>query len=385
MLHCPYCGTSIKEDESYCIKCGKKLPEDRFNRVKKKVGKQFWKLPAIVTGCVLLSIVLLYVTLEIRTAKAKDLYNKGEEKVLNAEYQEAKELFQKAIDYKHNFNQAQHSLEFMDHALSIRASLEESTQFLKEKKYQAALDLINNTENTLKDFDGPAINQLIDEIAANRNAVKLKQVTESLKKEPNIDQLKILLWDAASIDTEEAEPITKDIRDQIINYTYTRANEQLNKKQFNDAKLIVEDGLKYAPKSEKLTSLQTTIDKEQVSFETAQQKRIEQAMTSATKEQQVNENDAVELVSIKTTSDDQGNLVVKGKVKSVATIPVNSIMVKYRLQTKDGHELLTNGVYVYPDELYPDESGNFEFTHFDIDYKAKDVETDVEKITWYTD
>ncbi|WP_238323678.1 zinc-ribbon domain-containing protein [Virgibacillus salexigens] len=386
MLHCPYCGTSIKEDENYCIKCGKLLPEDRYNRItNKKWINRNWKFPLFITAGIILSSIILYVTLEINSAKAKELYNEGEEKVLDQEYKEAKELFQQAINHKANFQQAHFSLEFMDIAIEIRSSLEQATKLSEEGNYQEALSVINQSESKLNDFNGSAVNNLIETITQQRNAIKLQQVQQSLAKNPNIDKLKVLLWDVASIDSEKAEPITKNIRNQIIDYTSTKANEQLNNKQFTDAQLIVEDGLKYAPDSEKLLSLQTTIDKEKVAFETAQQKRIEQAMTSATKEKQVNETDAIEMLSIDITDDEQGNLVVKGEVQSVATIPINSIMIEYALLTENGNELTTNEVYVYPDELYPEEKGKFEFTHFDIEHKGKNVQPKVKKITWYTD
>ncbi|WP_200411438.1 zinc-ribbon domain-containing protein [Virgibacillus salexigens] len=386
MLHCPYCGTSIKEDENYCIKCGKLLPEDRYNRItNKKWINRNWKFPLFITAGIILSSIILYVTLEINSAKAKELYNEGEEKVLDQEYKEAKELFQQAINHKANFQQAHFSLEFMDIAIEIRSSLEQATKLSEEGNYQEALSVINQSESKLNDFNGSAVNNLIETITQQRNAIKLQQVQQSLAKNPNIDKLKVLLWDVASIDSEKAEPITKNIRNQIIDYTSTKANEQLNNKQFTDAQLIVEDGLKYAPDSEKLLSLQTTIDKEKVAFETAQQKRIEQAMTSATKEKQVNETDAIEMLSIDITDDEQGNLVVKGEVQSVATIPINSIMIEYALLTENENELTTNEVYVYPDELYPEEKGKFEFTHFDIEHKGKNVQPKVKKITWYTD
>lgn len=73
-----------------------------------------------------------------------------------------------------------------------------------------------------------------------------------------------------------------------------------------------------------------------------------------------------------------------GKVKSGATIPVNSILVEYSLEA-NGEALLTNEVYVYPDTLYPDETGEFEFTHYDIDRKKKDISINVDRIKWYTD
>ncbi|MBU5266485.1 zinc ribbon domain-containing protein [Virgibacillus proomii] len=386
MLYCPYCGTQTKEDEHYCIKCGKYLPEDRYNRINNKTPWiKRWKLPLISSAVVLLSFLSTYIILEINTAKAKDLYIEGEEKVLKQDYQTAKALFQEALDHKNNFYQAQNSLDFMDTALSIQAVIKEATTLMEKKQFQQALTMLNKSEQKLKDFNGEAVNHIIELITKKRDTIKLNQIKYELEKEPNIDKLKLLLWEAVSIETGEATTITNNIRNQIISFVFTKASEQLNNKQFNDAQLIVKDGLKYAPESEKLLSLQTTIDKEKVAFETAQQNRIEQAMSTASQEQQTNKSNAITLKSIDLTSDDQGNLVVKGQVQNKVTIPINSIVVKYAILTKKGKEILTNEVYIYPDELYPNEEGKFEFTHYDLDEKYINLKAEVKAITWYTE
>ncbi|WP_077320260.1 zinc ribbon domain-containing protein [Virgibacillus proomii] len=386
MLYCPYCGTQTKEDEHYCVKCGKYLPEDRYNRINNKSPWiKRWKLPLLSSVIVLLSFLSTYIILEINTAKAKDLYIEGEEKVLKQDYQTAKTLFQEALDHKSNFYQAQNSLDFMDTALSIQAVIKEATTLMEKKQFQQALTMLNKPEQKLKNFNGEAVNQIIELITKKRNTIKLNQIKYELEKKPNIDKLKLLLWEAASIETGEASTITENIRNQIISFVFTKASEQLNNKQFNDAQLIVKDGLKYAPESEKLLSLQTTIDKEKIAFETAQQNRIEQAMSTASQEQQANKSNAIILKNIDLTNDDQGNLVVKGQVQNKAAIPINSIVVKYAILTKKGKEILTNEVYIYPDELYPNEKGKFEFTHYDLDEKYMNLKAEVKAITWYTE
>ncbi|WP_077300531.1 zinc ribbon domain-containing protein [Virgibacillus pantothenticus] len=383
MLYCPYCGVQTKEEETYCIKCGKHLPEDRYNRLGNKPNVKRWKLPLLSSALLLLLFIAFYVTLEIRTAKAKEYYMEGEQKVLAQDYQAAQTLFQNALKLKDNFQHAEASLAFMDKAISIEATLKESKQLLEEEKYAKALESLSQSEKDLQDFNGEAVNQIVERITKERNTIKLEKLKHALQQEPDIDQLKILLWDATTIETAEAEQLSANIREQIVNFVFAKASEHLTNNQFNNANVIVKDGLKYAPDSEKLVSLQTTIDKEKVAFETAQQSRIEQAMTTANKEQQLNKSEAIELNKIEITSDDQENLVVKGQVQSVATIPINSIMVEYVIKTNKGEEILTNEVYVFPDELYPDETGNFEFTHYDINDKNQALKVEVKTITWY--
>lgn len=385
MAHCPYCGVNVKEDELFCVKCGKKLPEDMYNRThSNKQFNRFWLIPMITCIMFILCSGIYYFILQSMDVQAKTLYEQGEEKALEGNFPEAEQLFQKAVEHKKKFPQAITSRDFTQIAIHNETLLEQADYELEENNYQKALDLIKNAESDLNNYNGTAVTTVIDKLTKKRTEIKLTQLKDNLDNEPSIDDLKVLLWEADSINNDEAKQITDDIREQIIDYTFSKASEKLNVNQFSDAKKHVNDGLKYAPDSEKLQSLKTTIDKEKVAFETEQQERIEQAINTAQEEQELNETDAVEVTSVSVDKDDNGKLTVNGKVESVATIPINSISVEYELVTKGDDDILTNDVYVFPDTLYPGEKGKFEFTHYDIDEKGK-IETNVKKVKWYTE
>jgi flagellar basal body-associated protein FliL len=387
MLHCPYCGTGVKEDEQYCIKCGKQLPEDMYHRLKKekKQLNTYWYIPLIIAVVFLFSTITYYLFLQSKLTHAKESYEQGEQAAMDADYHRASELFTEALGKKDNFVQAALSLAFADQALEVESLLKQSDALLKKKDYPQALSTIKEAESDLDNFHGDAVALLIDQIELKRNTIKIAKLKESLKKDPSIDELKILVWEADAINDDEAKNITEDIRNEIIEYFFSKANDQLNRNQFTDAQTLIEDGLKYAPEAEKLQSLQTTIDKQQTAFESAQQQRIEQAMNTAAEDQQFNENDAVELVSSNIKTDKNGKLVIKGEVKSNATIPINSILIAYTIYNKKNVKVLTNEVFVYPDKVYPKESGKFKFTHLDHEEQAKNLSIKVNKITWYVD
>lgn len=386
LYHCPYCGTEVKEDESYCIKCGKQLPNDMDNRMKtSKASKKYWFLPLSIIVLLALSIGIFHLFLQNQAAQAKELYTRAEKHAQHGEYKDAKKLFNLALEQKGNFPQAKDAIEFVDIAMRVKTKLDNASKFLAKQDYHKALNLIVEIESSLKDYNGSVVKKLVNEIVLTRNTIKTDQLKSDLKEDPTIDDLKVMLWEAESIKSNEAEKITTNIRNQIIDYTYSKASEQLNKRHFSDAQALVSDGMIYAPKSEKLESLQTTINNEKVAFETAQQRRIESAISTAEKERKQNKNNAIELVDVTLENDDQGKLVVTGKVKSVATIPVNTILIEYELLTKQGEKFLSNEVYAFPDTLYPNEVGEFEFTHFDIDKKASELGVKVAKIKWYTD
>lgn len=386
LFHCPYCGTKVKDNESYCINCGKHLPEDMHHRLSvSKASKKFWYLPLVVILLLGLSVTGFHLFLENQAAQAKALYTNGEKNAQEGDYEEAKKYFEDALDQKENFPQASTAVEFMDIAMRIQSKLDDAAKHLAKQDYNEALNLIAETESSLKNYNGSVVKKLVNEIVLTRNTIKIDQLKSQLQNDPTIDELKGLLWEAEAIKNSEAEKITADIRNQIIDYTYSMASEELNKLHFSDAQTLVNDGLIYAPESEKLNSLKTAIKNERNAFETAQQRRIESAINTAAQERMQNKNDAVELVNVGLQNDDQGNLVVMGKVKSIATIPINTILVEYDLLTKEGEKFKSNQVYVYPDTLYPNEIGAFEFSHFDITNKAKEFKVEVTKIKWYTE
>lgn len=386
MLHCPYCGTIVKEDESFCVKCGNELPNDLNTRFKvKKPFNRYWYMPIFSLLLCILSLMTFHFILQHKGTTAKQLYNQGESFILDDNYQKAKDSFSDALTYKDNFYEANIALDFVEKVLDIKDDLEVAIKHQENHQFKEALSMIGAAERTLRNYHGAGVNNLIDQIIIQRNHVKVEQLKSLLDEQPNIDELKNLLWESEAIKNDDAEEITLNIRNQIVDYTFSKASEQLNSKQFNDAQILVDDGLKYASNSEKLLSLKTTIEKEKTAFEMEQQQRIEQAIHLAAEEQQMNKEDAVKLNFVEIDSDEQGNWIVNGEVTSVATVPINSALIEYSLLTKQDDEILSNKVYVFPDTLYMNEEGKFEFTHYDIDEKLKNIKVNVNKITWYTD
>lgn len=386
MIYCPYCGTITKEDETYCVKCGENLPNDLSKRIKPKIKfNRYWYMPILITLCFLLSYPPYFFLFQSNETTAKELYGEGENHLLEEEYTEAQESFTKSLTYKRSFQEAELALNFVDQVIEIESTLEDAITKQEENEFQEALAIVYEAEASLKNFHGTAVTPLINQIVTHRGLIKVDQLKQQLEEEPSIDTLKILLWEAEAIKNDEAEEITADIRNQIIDYTFSKASDQLNNKQFNDAQILIDDGLKYAAESEKLQSFKTTIEKEKTAFETAQQQRIEQAINIATEEEEKNKSDAVKIDTVDIKSDDKGNWIVSGVVSSVATVPINSVLIEYSLLTKDENEILTNKVFSFPDKLYTNETGKFEFTHYDIDKQHKDIEVKVNKITWYTD
>ncbi|MDC3416555.1 tetratricopeptide repeat protein [Aquibacillus salsiterrae] len=388
MLHCPYCSGFIKEEEIYCAQCGKKIPDDIGMRSSRQANR-LWFLPFLILLISLLSVGSFYLYLDKKEERAKESYSTGEKFVVNGNYQQALDAFKLAVEQKANFPTAQENIAFLETAIGLKTDLNNANSLTKKSQYQEALQLLNKAETTLNKYEGEAAEQLLELINKQRQSTQLEQLEENLANDPTVDQLKTLLWEAESIGDARADSIANTIRKQIVSFVFSTASEQLANKNFTHARNTVEDGLQYAPDSEKLISFKTTIEKEKTAFEIAQQKRIEQAITAAEEERQKNKNDAVTLIDIELEQDEQANVVVKGKIRSVATVPINTISVEYVITDDQDNTMIENEVYVYPETLYPEEEGKFEYTHFDkndnMSQLDKATNVKVKKIKWFLD
>jgi len=386
MFYCPYCGTQLNVDETYCITCGKKMTKNIKNRVQfKRTFNRYWLIPLGVFILSLATMLTIFFIQDYQLSQAEKLFLEGEQHLYDSEYEVAITSFTEALSYKDNFSQAQTSLDFSKDALQIQSKLNGIPVLLEHHEYDKALELLDEFDKQLNHYQGTVVNDLISNLTDQREKINIKQIKHVLDNEPEIDDLKILLWEVDSLKNIEAEKITETIRQEIIDYTFFEASEQLNNNHFNDALLFVEDGLKYAPNSEKLTSLKQTIENEKVAFETAQMERIEQALNLAEEEQIYNKEDAVKLKHVSLDTDDQERLIIVGEIKSQATVPIQSVFIEYKIVDHEGSVLETNRVFAFPDRLYPKDLGKFEFTHYEIDRAPEDLSIEIEKITWYVD
>ncbi|MGM8214294.1 zinc ribbon domain-containing protein [Bacillaceae bacterium W0354] len=383
MSFCPQCGIKTHEDEKYCVSCGAELPTDLKEREKIDHGfNKWWLVPISAIIFFLLFSIGFHFYLSNLNTKAVEAYDQGVELALDGNYEGAKEKFNESLEYKKNFKASLTSLEFLDVADQIKDNLKSVDLLVEKESFQQALKLTSETENKLSQFDGEIVNKLLSTIIDKRNEVLIKQIESQLSEKPEIDELKMYLWRVESIKTDRAKTLAEQMKEQIVNYTFNSANEELKDNQFSLALSIVNDGLRYVPDNERLESLKTTIEKQKVAFETEQNERIQQALNQYEIEQNQNENNAIELISIKTEVSDKG-LTVLGELKSVATVPIYSVSVKYSIYGEEDQLILENKTFLYPDTLYPEETGKFEYLHDDIDIDPENININIEQISWY--
>ncbi|MGP4040467.1 hypothetical protein ACTWP4_11340 [Gracilibacillus sp. D59] len=383
MSFCPNCGGQVQDIETFCVSCGKKLPEDIKKRILPvKPSKKWWFLPALSLIIACSVVGSAYFFTNYQSNKALSYYDEATEMALIGDYDQAKALLEQALEYKENFPAAEEVLAFLNVATEIEQNFDQITKLMEENKFTEAFNIIRQSEDDIQKFTGDLTDQIMEQNIAVKNQILLKQATYKLNNNPTTDELKALIWEIEDITHDQAAKLQQEVQQKLVSMTYQEATALLEDFQFSQAIRVIEDTLKVVESSEQLESLKTTVNKEKTAFESAQEQRIEQALSAFEDEQELNESHAIELIDIQ-LKEEKGDWIITGQLKSVATVPIHSILVSYSVKDKEDNTVLENDVYVFPETLYPDEVGNFEFTHFDVDTEYERLKPKVEEITWY--
>ncbi|MBR7553505.1 FxLYD domain-containing protein [Allobacillus sp. GCM10007491] len=381
MKYCTQCGTQTEKNERFCLVCGAEIP-DLDERIPDEGFNRWWLLPIIMLSIILAGGIIMHFYLEHQNSETINAFESGIQHAEEGHYTQALEAFEEAVSLKSNFQAAKTAKEFMEVALTVESKIQSIDKLIEEQKFHEGLQLAQEAEDQLESYKGEVTQRLLDRIISKRNEVQIAQIEQQFSESPSFEELKILLWQIHSINAEKSEELVQAMEDRFINDTFSRASENLQDNQFTTALNIVEEGLRYLPESERLKNLKSTIEKQKVAFETEQQKRIEQALSQYELEQDHNKNNAVEVVKVTAKPDEYGDIVVKGEIKSVATVPIQSVTVNYSLYDEEDELLTENETFLYPETLYPNETGKFEYIHYEMPDK---VSIEINQISWFLD
>lgn len=379
-MFCSNCGNQFQIGDTYCESCGAKRLSSTIVETPKRIERWLWLAPVLACLIVALSLGGYFYSEHMKTKAAIQAFHDGEDAALDGDYQEAKKRFQAALDHRSEFPAAENNIKMIEEAIQITERLHISTNHIEEKEFDKAAEQIQKAESTLRGYSGKLASDLDEAIVSSKNTLNISVLRQDMVGKSTLDELEPLLTKADSITTPEAEEISDEIRTRIAEIAYVQANDFLTDNQFSAALASVKKGLYHEPKSKKLLSLKTTIHNEKVAFEKAEQKRIEQAIVAAAEEKEHNLNDALKLMSIEAKLNHLGDIVVTGSVKSQATVPVSSVRISYTLLDGEGKVFDENEVFIYPDILYPDESGTFEYTHHLVN---EELEVKFNEVNWY--
>ena len=249
----------------------------------------------------------------------------------------------------------------------------------EEKKFDTALNLLNSVEKTLSNTTGPFYGNLKNEATVRKTSLILEEVKNKMKDKKTIEELIPLYEQIMTIKTEEGKKTLDELRNQISNIAYNNANEYLNKKNFDSALGEINRALQFDKNNKKLNSMSTVIKNQKNKFELDEQKRIDQAVTSAMEEETINQTKSVKILHNNSTIDNNGNFIIGGEIENIGTKPIYSIEIFYQIYNSKGQTIASCSTFVYPNYLNTGDKGKFEFVH----YGMKDAkEMKITNSTW---
>lgn len=373
----------MESEEKFCVTCGSRLPSnlnERFSNNKSKSKRWIYPITAVLVGCLLLTIV--YGIVLHKRDQALELYEEASQIALVGDYDQAKSVVEEAINNYSSFPQAEELKAFLTIAIEMEQSFADIASMREEGQYSQAIETLIAHDRNIENYNGELVSKVKDKINVLKTETRMDEISSIYESNPDINQLKVLLWELERLNSEKAEELHLDVKDKLVSLTYQEGTALIQKFQFSQALRLVEETLNFVQDSDSLINLRKTIEKEQLAFENQQQQRIEQALSAYESEETHNKEYGIEVISINTETEDE-KLKVIGEIESVATVPLHSVLVHYEILDDQQNVLLTNEVYIQPETLYPRETGNFEFIHVDAEIVGKRVSAKIKEITWY--
>src|SRR5699024_10701247 len=151
--YCAKCGASVYSDETFCVNCGDKLPNNLADRLFVKQWRfKHFLFPIFLVILIIGLSAIICTFYSIKINDATEAYYKAEEALLLSDYQLADEYVCNAIEIYPNFEQAKQLKQFTQFSVNTLFDLTEL------ETNQDKLQLILKAKYELMDYHGEAVN-----------------------------------------------------------------------------------------------------------------------------------------------------------------------------------------------------------------------------------
>ncbi|PXW92653.1 hypothetical protein DES38_102237 [Streptohalobacillus salinus] len=380
MGYCPNCGSNVHSDEVFCVTCGEKLPADldMRNTSSGLTKKSLW-LPFGSLAIMSLVFLVIWVTASHNKEAAIDYYHAASDDLLLGNYAESEIKLDRALHIHPQFDDAT-VLKDVAEIGSAYQSIQSESVYSHETIQQ-----LDNYLIELEPYQGEIADQLRLSISDLIINLRLDDIELRLESTQSVPGLQAILWELEGIASPKALELTQTVKEQLSVHMSSLINNHMTNHQFNEAKQLIETGLNYLPEDDRLLSLKQTVETEQKIFEASLEERMEQAFSQYYEDQEINANDAVDLINISLNTKENGQLYIEGTIKSIATVPIYNVRIHYQLIDENDARLDEHQIYVYPEELFPNDEGQFDFTYLSDAFTDQNLEIEVTSITWLLD
>lgn len=365
-MFCPNCGMQIELGDQFCRGCGNSLGETQ-----KQPQDHSWLLLLVVVIFAGVAVVSYYFYERSLDPKVEAMRKKAEELALAGKLQQASQLLDKAIKLRPYHQTVQLDRNLVAQGLEVEAQLQDAKTLLEKQEFSRAQTLLARAEKIAKSGKGPFYEMLDQKVASQRDLVTVAQLGQQVKTKKTITALASLLSQAIALEHPQAKELCTQIRSRIASFAYNSANDYLKRNSFDEAIAAVDRGLEYDAGNSKLLAFKKTITDRQAAFVEEAEQRMEEAWLAASQENERNRTEAIAILSLSGSVDEDNDFLLQGQVQNVATRAVSSVWIYYQILDSDDYIVAEDRVQVYPYYLYPKEKGAFENVHYGLSDGAR--------------
>lgn len=375
--YCPKCGGKTLPSEVFCVSCGNKLPTDQNLRfVKDKKSFKRLILPAFAIIVILIITFINVTIIDNNRTEALMYYEEASQFFLDNDFHESTVAIDKALESYPAFEDAQVFKDF----LNVIAPLYRES--FDQLSFEDKISQLNSKIHELGDYQGEAAEHAVLTINDQKYHYQVSVLERKLDQNLSIYELQSIIWELEGIPLQESHHLNQEAKERLSSHINTRVTTYLQKNQFTEARILVENALMYLPDDTRLSSLENMIELEYNLFIDTLEERIEGAFLDYQEELTFNEDYAIEVTEIDLRETRAGDLQVYGEVINQATVPVSFIQIHYLLKDSEASIIDEQEVFIFPEALYPGEVGKFDYTYLDGHQLSQDMSVTIEAITW---
>ena len=424
-MYCHYCSRQFAEDDNFCSKCGRPLKQEndeiaasaepyslthvtllpgqpqldqtQLDQIlleqmqpeqmdTQKTSRGSWLLPSALLLFAMItagSLFALYQYENRINTHVLELQLQAKNEAHAGNYETALRLLEEASSARPNFAALGEDMRIIQHVDECRAVIARIDDLLSQGLLTEAENEFGQLKAILKDRSELIYTDVKDEAARLNNSFSLLKLGEKLKKDDSFQQLANTYQSVNGLYGSEAEALSSQVAARIVEVTEMEAEALVNKRNFKGALSVIDRSLTVVKENEALLDLQHHIQDKKLAFELNEQQRLERAMQSAAQEDLINQTAAVEVVDIETMMDEFGDLHIEATLKNVATRPIYSVSVQYKVASEDGAIVREGYAEASPNYIEPGELMTFTATEYGV-FNDEMIVT-VEHSTWYLD
>jgi tetratricopeptide (TPR) repeat protein len=336
-LFCHKCGVTIHEESHFCSNCGAKVLGTKVSNYSTKI---VWLLPVVTLFVAVVAIGTFYFYQSITNSDVEALVMEGEAYALEGDLLRAKAIFEQVLQRRPNHVSATFNIEVIERGHYYEKLLEEVASYAGEKQFADGLRLLDELERELNNEEGSFFYQYKERMELKKESLTVASFDKAMHNQRTAQDLAELIEKISSFRSAAAKEMAELLKEEIVEVAINHGEKFLRKNQFTEAEVEVDFGLRYDPTNETLLAFKETVKNERIAFEQDEQKRLEKAQALAAKEDLLNSKNAIKLVSIDFSHDeDNGEFYFSGQLQNVGTRPISEIEVHYVILDEEGNEL----------------------------------------------